>query len=218
MDKISAFFQEPSAWLTMASVVIALIALFQTYYQTKLGNKHQLFDRRVKIYLLFTTLLQLYKEQSSVLGLQRKISYRGSELFVWLTNCSNLEDMAEAIGKPLHSEEHKNLLVKCERLRNASVEASMIFDSEVGKITSDFIKTYSYFLKALYQQQLYLARREKDEQGEPPRVEDYIKDSHKMAEDLNLYKMNDRLDGLVKEIDDKKIVKKLKREISLLRQ
>lgn len=201
----------------MASVVIALIALFQTNHQTKLSNKHQLFDRRVKIYLLFTTLLQLYKGNFSVLGLERKASYRGSELFVWLTNCSDLEDMAEAIGKPLHSEEHKNLLVKCERLRNASVESSMIFDGEVGKITSDFIKTYSAFLQALYQQQLYLAMREKDEQGEPPRVEDYLKDSHKMAENLNLYKMNDRLDGLVKEIDDEKIVNKLKRETSLLR-
>lgn len=204
--------------ISVISIVIALSALWQTNQQLKLSNNQQLFDRRLKIYLLFTTLLQLYKENSSVLKLERKTSYRGSELFVWLTNCSDLEDMADAIGEPLHSKEHKNLLVKCERLRNASVEAAMIFDSEAGKITSDFIKTYSDFLKALYQQQLYLAQSKKDEQGNPPKLEDYLKDSHKMAENLNLYKMNDRLDGLVKEIDDKKIVKKLKRETSLLRQ
>lgn len=203
--------------ISVISIVIALSALWQTNQQLKLSNNQQLFDRRLKIYLLFNTLLQLYKENTSILELERSTSYRGSELFVWLTNCSDLEDMADAIGKPLHSEEHKNLLVKCESLRNSSIEASMIFDDEAGKITSNFIKTYSDFLKALYQQQLYLAKREKAEQSLPPLLEDYLKDCRQMAERLDLFRLHDNLDEMVKELDEKEIAEVLREETYLLK-
>lgn len=203
--------------ISVISIVIALSALWQTNQQLKLSNNQQLFDRRLNLYLLFITLLRLYKENKTILTSERKESYIGSHLFVWLTNCSDLEDMADAIDKPLHSKEHKNLLVKCEKLRNASVEASMIFDSEESKNVSDFIKTYSDFLKALYQQQVYLASREKNDQGMPPLLEEYRKDCHQMAEHLELFKLHDRLDELMKEIDAKGIAERLKEKTCLLK-
>ena len=159
----------------------------------------------------------MYKENKAIRTSERKESYIGSHLFVWLTNCSDLEDMADAIDKPLHSNEHKNLLVKCEKLRNASVEASMIFDGEEGKNVSEFIKTYSDFLKALYQQQIYLASRKKNEQNTPPLLEEHLKDCHQMAERLELFKLHDRLDELMKEINDKDIAERLKEKTCLLK-
>ena len=204
--------------ISVISIVIALSALWQTNQQLKLSNNQQLFDRRLNLYLLFTTIVQLYNENKTILISERADSYIDSSLFVWLTNCSDLEDMADAIDKPLHSEEHKKLLVKCEKLENASVEASMIFGDEAGNIASDYIKTYSDFLKALYKQQVYLASRKKSDQGIPPLLDEYLKNCHQMAERLGLYRLHDKLDELVKEINEKKVIEALKEETYLLKR
>lgn len=42
------------------SIIIALIALFQTNRQISLSNKQQLFDRRLSCYLEFNTIYSLY--------------------------------------------------------------------------------------------------------------------------------------------------------------
>ena len=202
--------------ISVISIVIALSALWQTNQQLKLSNKQQLFDKRLNLYLLFITLLHLYNENKTILTSQRKESYTNSFLFSCLTNCSDLEDMADAIDKPLHSKEHKNLLVKCEKLRNSSVEASMVFDGEEGKNASEFIKTYSDFLKALYQQQVYIYDLKKRENGLPPLLKDFRESCHEMAENLKLFKLHSQLEALSEEIDDKNIVEKLKGEICLL--
>lgn len=203
--------------ISVISIGIALSALCQTKQQLRLSNNQQLFDRRLNLYLLFTTIVQLYNENKTILISERANSYIDSSLFVWLTNCSDLEDMADAIDKPLHGEGHKNLLSKCEKLRRISVEASMIFPYENGKIASEFINTYSDFLKALYKQQVYLASREKSEQGVPPRLEEYQKDCCQMAERLGLFKLHDRLDELIQEIDDKNVIEALREETYLLK-
>ena len=47
--------------LTIVTIIIATIALWQTQKQIKLGNKQHLFDRRLENYLLFKDLLSLYR-------------------------------------------------------------------------------------------------------------------------------------------------------------
>ena len=202
--------------ISIISIGIALSALWQTNQQLKFSNKQQLFDRRLNLYLLFTTLLQLYNENTTILGLERETSYIDSDLFVWLTNCSDLEDMADAINRPLRGKKHKNLLSKCEGLKRSSVEASMIFRSNSGKITCEFISTYSDFLKALYKQQIYLSRRAKREHG-TILPEEYLKDCRQMAERLGLFDLHGRLDELTKEIEQKNIAEALKEETYLLK-
>ena len=93
----------------------------------------------------------------------------------------------------------------------------MIFDGEEGKNVSEFIKTYSDFLKALYQQQVHLASRKKNEQNTPPLLEEHLKDCHQTAERLELFKLHDRLDELMKEINDKDIAERLKEKTCLLK-
>jgi putative flippase GtrA len=46
--------------VSVISIIIALIALFQTNRQISLSNKQQLFDRRLSRYLEFNTIYSLY--------------------------------------------------------------------------------------------------------------------------------------------------------------
>ena len=52
LQSIIDFIQDPSAWLSIISAVIAIVALFQTQSQIKLSNKQHLFDRRRTDYLI----------------------------------------------------------------------------------------------------------------------------------------------------------------------
>lgn len=48
--------------VSVISIIIALIARFQTNRQISLSNKQQLFDRRLSCYLEFNTIYSLYTE------------------------------------------------------------------------------------------------------------------------------------------------------------
>ena len=52
LQRVIDFIQDPSAWLSIISAVIAIVALFQTQSQIKLSNKQHLFDRRLTDYLI----------------------------------------------------------------------------------------------------------------------------------------------------------------------
>ena len=56
------FVQDPSAWLSIISAAIAIVALFQTQSQIKLSNKQQLFDRRLADYMLLNELAATYQK------------------------------------------------------------------------------------------------------------------------------------------------------------
>ena len=54
---------------TIISLIIAVTALTQSYRQTKLSNKQNLFNERVKLYLLIKGLIQLYNLMSLISSL-----------------------------------------------------------------------------------------------------------------------------------------------------
>lgn len=102
--------------VSVVSVLIALLALFQTKRQISLSNKQQLFERRLLRYLEFNTIYHLYNENKLYLKDDSTFYHTNSLIFSWLTNCSNLEEMVLALSNPLHQNEQKILLTKHEQL------------------------------------------------------------------------------------------------------
>lgn len=174
--------------VSVVSIFIALLALFQTKRQITLSNKQQLFDRRLARYLELNTIYALYVKNELYLKDDNTFYHTNDLVFSWLTNCSDLEEMTLALCKPLHQEEQKVLLAKYEQLKNAAIEISMIFDGSVAKIAEDFIASYADLLKAMYQQQVYISKLKEQNEKTPLMLDDYENKCKKWQRHLVCFK------------------------------
>lgn len=195
--------------VSVVSIFIALLALFQTKRQITLSNKQQLFDRRLARYLELNTIYALYVKNELYLKDDNTFYHTNDLVFSWLTNCSDLEEMTLALCKPLHQEEQKVLLAKYEQLKNAAIEISMIFDGSVAKIAEDFIASYADLLKAMYQQQVYISKLKAQNEKTPLMLDDYENKCKKMADGLGLFQMRENLKSLADEIVKKRVIEEM---------
>lgn len=201
--------------VSVVSIFIALLALFQTKRQITLSNKQQLFDRRLARYLEFNTIYALYVKNEPYLKDDNTFYHTNDLIFSWLTNCSDLEDMTLALYKPLHLEEQKVLLTKYEQLKNAAIEISMIFDGSAAKIAEEFITSFADLLKAMYQQQVYISKLEEQYKETPLTLENYENKCNKMAEGLGLFQMRENLKSLADEIVKKRVIEEMEDSLRL---
>ena len=62
-------------WCTVMTSIAAFIALYLSVRQIKLGNKQQLFDRRLKVYMLVNSIISLCKENYTLEGADIFLDY-----------------------------------------------------------------------------------------------------------------------------------------------
>lgn len=203
--------------VSVVSILIALLALFQTKQQISLSNKQQLFERRLSRYLEFNTIYSLYTANRLSLKDANILCDTNNLIFSWLTNCSDLEEMTLAVSNPLHQEEQKIFLTKYEQLKNSAIEISMIFDDYIAKIAEDFISSFADLLKAMYQQQVYISELKVQEEadGRSLCLEDYEYKCKKMAESLGLFEVRDKLEYLNDELVRKRVIEEMKNSLRL---
>lgn len=203
--------------VSLISIVIALFALYQTKQQIALSNKQQLFDRRLSSYTKFITIYSLYSENKEALNKENAFLYLNEFDYSFLINCSDLEEMIQAISKPLQQNEQKIFLKKIEELKNLALEISMVFDGEDGDILSNFVSTYTNLLMKLYQQRIMVnnLKEKKQENGKPICLEDFINQSKENLENIKIQETLSELNRLDKEIIDKSILKEMKNSLRL---
>lgn len=203
--------------VSVISIIIALIALFQTNRQISLSNKQQLFDRRLSRYLEFNTILSLYTENKSQLKDESTFYHTNDLVFSWLTNCADLEKMVFAVANPLHQNEQKTLLTKYEQLKNDAIEISMVFDGNAAEIAGEFVSSFANLFKAMYQQQVYISklREQEDKDKTPLYLEDYEEKCRKMAVSLGLFELRDKLENLDGEMIRQKVLDEMKNSLRL---
>ena len=136
------YIKKPDTWIAILTVVISIIALCQTGKQTKLSNKHQLFDRRLEKYLFVKDLLILYNSHRNLLVGDNGICEMVDFQFMMLTNCSSLESMGAAISNPLHDNIHKEYLCKIEMLDKYATEIELLWSTEDGRLLGRFVTLY----------------------------------------------------------------------------
>lgn len=210
------YLQDPTVWVSLISITISIIALFQTNKQIKLSNKQQLFDRRLEQYTLLKDLLILYKNSRSFIAKNQDICEMVDFQFAMLTNCVKLEEIAPAIYKPLHEDTHKKYLTKIENLDKNAMEIELLWNTEEGKLASQFVFEYKELLQAFYKQQIWINYYKKEQGSEMPiSSEEFKKRTKEKANQIDLYGIINRIDDIYNTIVSNNVEKKLANSIRL---
>lgn len=162
-------------WCTVMTSVAAVIAIGVSVHQIRLSNKQQLFERRLKAYMMANSIISLCKENYVFLSEKRKAEpqFANDLVFVWLTNNTYMEGQAEAIEHPLEQPFHKELLKKREELRNMAMEFEFIFKGNVASLYGNFLRDYENALAVMYQYEIII-RKMKEENEKYPHTSEVL--------------------------------------------
>lgn len=162
-------------WCTVMTSVAAVVAIGVSVHQIRLSNKQQLFERRLKAYMMANSIISLCKENYVFLSEKRKAEpqFANDLVFVWLTNNTSMEGQAEAIEHPLEQPFHKELLKKREELRNMAMEFEFIFKGNVASLYGNFLRDYENALAVMYQYEIII-RKMKEENEKYPHTSEVL--------------------------------------------
>jgi hypothetical protein len=206
--------------LSIVSLTIALVAIFQTKKQIALSNKQLLFDRRLEKYIIIKDLLLLFANNRERIVDKKDLARCLDFQFSLLTNVSYLSDMIFAIKEPLNSDKQNVFLTKCEMLEKYAVEISLLWDNDIGQIFSEFVKTYKELLNKLYQQQTRIdgLKKHNEEQNDIKYLIDldsYEKITLENAKEIKLFETIQNLDDIYRRIINENLEQKLIDDLKL---
>lgn len=202
------------------TALIAIIALLQTHKQIKISNKQYLFDKRLSNYLLAKGLLELYKDNESLLDYTDDpddeaiiVDYQ----FINLTNNNYLKDVTCIINEPKNNEFKNNFLVKIEELKKLSNEVRFLFQNKNGLLLSNFIMKYQNVLMELYKYQIVLDLMKKNEipKKNKPTYNELQNEYEELKHRHRLYGAIDDLKKSYHEVVSKKVINKIEKSIKL---
>ena len=137
---------------TIVSIAIAIIAIYQTHKQIEQSNKQNLFNDRVKSYLIVKGLLDLYNENKNTIEKEKE-----DEVYVccdmtleWLVNNSYLETMGRIASNPNDLAYRRDFLIKDAELKHEAEKIKFLFDEEINTELYDFISAYEQLIYELY--------------------------------------------------------------------
>ena len=206
--------------LPIITIIATLIALLQTHKQIKISNKQYLFDKRLSKYLLAKGLLELYKDNESLLDYTDDpddeaiiVDYQ----FINLTNNNYLKDVTCIINEPKNNEFKNNFLVKIEELKKLSNEVRSLFQNKNGLLLSNFIMKYQNVLMELYKYQIVLDLMKKNEtpRKNKPTYNELQNEYEELKHRHRLYDAIDDLKKSYHEVVSKKVINKIEKSIKL---
>ena len=205
---------------SIITAFIAIIALLQTHKQIKISNKQFLFDKRLSKYLLANGLLELYKDNATLLDYTDHLDEEPIIVdyqFINLTNNNYLKDITCIIKEPKNNDFKNNFLVKIEELKKLSNEIKFLFHDNSGVLLGNFIMEYQNVLMELYKYQIVLDSMVNDniQRKNKPPYNELQKNYDELKRRYRLYDAIDDLKKSYHEVVSKKIVNEIEKSIKL---
>lgn len=205
-------------WCSIITAIAAIVALILSVKQSRLINKQQLFERRLRAYMLANGLISLCKDNYGWISAKReeRPQLENDWNFMWLTNNSYMEEQAKAIEHPLEQLFHKEFLRKREELRKQAMEFELIFKGDVALKYSEFLRAYENALDKMYQYQIIIDKMKKANEENTVTVEKAGKmfSEEKYRDDL--YNALDNLRKTYDVVAQDKVEMQLKKQLSLI--
>ena len=205
-------------WCTVMTSVAAVVAIGVSVHQIRLSNKQQLFERRLKAYMMANSIISLCKENYVFLSEKRKAEpqFANDLVFVWLTNNTYMEGQAEAIEHPLEQPFHKELLKKREELRNMAMEFEFIFKGNVASLYGNFLRDYENALAVMYQYEIIIRKMKEENEKYPHTSEVFSKMFSEEEYRDRLYDALGKLKVSYDTVSQEKNDKQLRKQLALI--
>ena len=205
---------------SIITAIVAIIALWQTHKQIKLSNKQHLFDSRVKKYTLAIGLIQLYRENKSLLDYSKEKEDEAIIVdfqFENLTNIGYLKDITGIIYDPKNNEEKTKFLLKLEELKQLATEIKFLFKRKQGELLSNFIFDYQNVLLELYKYQIFqnFMRENKSPSLVPKTYAELQEEFDEKSHRMRLFAAINQLENSNRKLQDENVIAKIEKEIKL---
>jgi len=202
--------------LEIITLMVAFVAIFQTHKQIKISNKQHLFDKRIEKFLICTGLLSLYSENKMLIKEENKdVPLEVTILFSGLTNNVYLKDIGNIINDTHNEKIRIDFLIKLEELYKLASEIELIFPRRHSKILKEFILEYRNLLQKLYKYRCVLEEIEKKNEEKPQEFTKLQKIFPEEKYKKELYGTYRHIEIIYKEIEEKNVIEKVKKQIKL---
>ena len=204
-------------WCSILTALTAILALILSVHQIRLSNRQQLFERRLKVYMLTNSLILLCKDNYMWLSAKRKTTpeFANDLVFIWLTNNTYMETHADDIKHPMERQFHQEFLRRREELRNMAMETELIFKGEVALAYSNFLRAYESALAVMYQYQIVINEIEKENEKRPMTLEETEKIFSEKEYRSRRYDALDKLKEAYDVVTQNKVEKQMKKQLTL---
>ena len=211
-------FKDWNFWCTVMTSIAASIAIYLSVRQIQLSNKQQLFDRRLKAYMLVNGIISLCRENYMWISGKREAEPQLTNdfFFMGLTNNTYMESQAKAIQQPLEQPFHNEFLKKLEELRSMAMEFELIFKGDIALQYSNFLRDYEKTLAVMYQYQIIIKKINEENSKNPRSLEELSQMFSEEEYRDSLYKAMDKLRESYDVVAQEKVEKKLRKQIALI--
>lgn len=185
----------PDLILGILTLILSIIAICISLYQNHLNIKLNLFDRKMRIFLNFQEIIDLY---AGLLEIENQDNLDTKEKLAILTPSSIVENIPDLLSNPLKIETKKLLLIEYEKgIRNG--EEIRLLSNKKNEMVYELIRTY--FVTYYYVYNLLYT---------------YYCQNKKETNNINIKQEFEKLDLIYKEIIENNIIEKFKKSIKIL--
>ncbi len=204
-------------WFAIITAITAIIALLQTNHQTRLSNKQNLFDRRLRLFMIADGLIALYRNNLVTIdNMERDAPQFANDLqFVWLTNNKYMEQQQSAIYHVLEQPYHKDFISKLDEITSIAMEITFVFSGDEAEYWSKYIICYGKTLYKMYQYQSMINNIHKANRDEPKSLNYYLKIFPEKKQRNELFSALDNLKEAYNKASSEEIRNKIKNQITL---
>jgi len=135
---------------SVATIVLAVVAIAISIWQTCLSNRQALFQKRLVLWVKASDLMRLLNNNESILVEDRSFQMGIEIPFLMLLNNSWLESASDAVLDPRNADAKRVFLSKVEGIQSMGLEAKFLFKGKRGRALSDFISSYGALLTQMY--------------------------------------------------------------------
>lgn len=202
MGQIS-FFAKPESWLAIVTAGTAVVAIWQTRRQTRLSNKHQLFDRRLEKYSLIKELVLTFSRVRGTINKRVNLEVNNRFILRSLMENDALRDVLWVVEKPTSESAMNTIHEKFRWLGKLSEELQFLFKDDDIQIITKFIDSYKNLLLWLQRYNSHSVLTEGTDFGKDYKEKEktkVIEISSEMEQQLQTINNKHILDNLAKQI------------------